>query len=86
MWKELLSGSEIRISTLAFLLITTAVVYLFICLFSILTSYKIPELQFILDSIKGVMGFLTAGVIGNGCVSVGKGFVEAKSGISKEGE
>jgi hypothetical protein len=79
LWKELLSGSEIRVSTLAVVLVATALVYLFVIVFSIVTGYKIPELSLVLESLKSVMGFMTAGVIGNGAVSVGKGFVDAKA-------
>lgn len=79
LWNDLLAGSEIRVSTLAALLLATSAVYLFIIIFSILTAYKIPELEFVLTNLKGVIGIFAAGVIGNGAVSVGNGFVNAKA-------
>lgn len=86
MWRELLSGSEIRVSTLAVVLVCTTLIYLFIVVFCIVTGHKIPELEFILDNLKGVLGFLTAGVIGNGAISVGKCLVDAKTSNGSESQ
>ena len=80
-FQQMVSGSEIRVSTLAICLLSSLMVYLFIILFAILTKFNIPELNMVLESLKIIIGIFSAGVIGNGMVSVGKGFVDAKSGM-----
>lgn len=84
MFKELLSGSEIRVSTLAFSLVCTLSVYLFVVIFNIFKPIEITMVTLILDSLKGALGFLVAGVCGNGLVSVGKDAVVAKMGNTKD--
>jgi len=84
MFKELLSGSEIRISTLAFGFVFILFTYLFVVIFNVFKPIEITLLTLILDNLKGVLGFLVAGVCGNGIVSVGKDAVVAKMGNVKD--
>ena len=72
-WKEILksfvSGSDIKISTMVILLTLTVFVYLGICVFAIFTSYKIPELNTILESLKYVIGIFAVAFTGNAFIN-----------------